>query len=119
MREFIDEYIKNDGNGYKAMQKVHPELEMKKASQRHILWMKKPEVIAYLEEVRSAMATKAGMSLAWVLEKYKMEATGDGLDTKSSSRIRALENLSKLMGYGGEEEVEDKTIKIEFTNDWR
>jgi phage terminase small subunit len=66
-------------------------------------------VAAAIEARRSALTAEVGVTQAWVVERLRREAMGEGKDTSPSARVSALALLAKYVGgFSDKAEVEHK-----------
>jgi len=57
--------------------------------------LQKPEIAAAVAEAQAERADTTHLSAEWVLERLKREAEGEGPDTNSAARTKALDLLGR------------------------
>ena len=60
--------------------------------------LRKPEIQDAIQIARNALSVRTQLSQDWVLERWKIEALGEGPDTNSSARNKATEMIAKHFG---------------------
>lgn len=92
---FVEEYLK-DSNATQAA--IRAGYSSKSAEKLGHDLLKLPQVSQKLKEENGKRARKSKISSTWVIKRLVKEALGQGRDTKSSSRVKALELLGKHLG---------------------
>ena len=72
-----------------------------------------------LVKIMSEIAEQIGVDVEYVIRGLKRESDGEGGDTNSAARIRALGLLGDHLGMFKRETGVNGTIKVEYVNDWR
>ena len=60
--------------------------------------LRKPNIASEIQVARSEMVTRVHIDQDFVLERWRIEALGEGPDTNSSSRIKAADSIAKHFG---------------------
>ena len=82
--------------------------------------LRKPEIQDAIQIARNALSVRTQLNQDWVLERWKIEALGEGPDTNSSARNKATEMIAKHFGMLTDKVQVEQTgpppvIKFQFT----
>ena len=105
-RMFVAEYL-IDGNGTLAAQRAGYSAKTSHVQASRLLTNDK--VKQALGEARQKLAVRTGISQDFVLERWRIEACGEGPDTNSSARVKANDSIAKHLGM-----LSDK-VQVEHT----
>ena len=105
-RMFVAEYL-IDLNATQAAQRAG--YSMKTAYSQGQRLLKKVEIQQSLQEAKANREVRTNITQDFVLERWRIEASGEGPDSNSSARVKATDSIAKHLGM-----LSDK-VQVEHT----